>query len=246
MILAFITVAMGSSTNSDMLGCICNQVSRVRDFDEAGYFTWMYEGDKTFSHMMTTALIGGFLFCTCFPIWPNFLKVFVWYMSVTLLIFIFFLITVRALLFLFFWIAGFEFWFLPNLFDESLSFTDSFKPVISFERAKAGQLPYRIGVAVAFFSFCYWAVTQPSEFDGFVAAQGDFLKDLYAGTLLSDMSQKDKENIDKPKMQSLEDLLTKLDEDELEEAAALSEEERLESLLDNLVDEEEDIDEDEE
>ena len=47
----------------------------VRDFDEAGYFTWLYEGDKTFSHMMTTGLVIGFLFCTCFPIWPNFLKV---------------------------------------------------------------------------------------------------------------------------------------------------------------------------
>ena len=223
-----------------------NQVSRVRDFDEAGYFTWMYEGDKTFSHMMTTALIAGFLFCTCFPIWPNFLKVFVWYMSVTFLIFIFFLITVRALLFLFIWMLGYDFWFLPNLFDETLSFTDSFKPVISFEKTKSGQLLYRIGVAVAFFSFCYWAVTQPSEFDGFVAAQGDFLKDLYAGTLLSDMSQKDKENIDKPKVQSLEDLLMKLDEEVEKEDEILSEEEKLDSLLENLVDEEEEIDEEEE
>ena len=222
------------------------QVSRVRDFDEAGYFTWMYEGDKTFSHLMTTALVVGFLFCTCFPIWPNFLKVFVWYMSVTLLIFIFFLVTARALAFLFVWMAGYDFWFLPNLFDETLSFTDSFKPVIYFEKSKPGQFMYRIGVAVAFFSFCYWAVTQPSEFDGFVAAQGDFLKDLYAGTLLSDMSQKDKENIDKPKVQSLEDLLTKLDEEEEEEEKMLSEEEKLDSLLENLVDEEEEIDEEEE
>ncbi len=218
----------------------------MRDFDEAGYFTWMYEGDKTFSHLMTTALVVGFLFCTCFPIWPNFLKVFVWYMSVTLLIFIFFLVTARALAFLFVWMAGYDFWFLPNLFDETLSFTDSFKPVIYFEKSKPGQFMYRIGVAVAFFSFCYWAVTQPSEFDGFVAAQGDFLKDLYAGTLLSDMSQKDKESIDKPKVQSLEDLLTKLDEEEEEEEKMLSEEEKLDSLLENLVDEEEEIDEEEE
>jgi translocation protein SEC62 len=206
----------------------------------------MYEGDKTFSHMMTTALIGGFLFCTCFPIWPSFLKVFVWYMSVTLLIFIFFLITVRASLFLFVWIAGYDFWLLPNLFDESLSFTDSFKPLIFFEKSKSGQLPYRIGVAVAFFSFCYWAVTQPSEFDGFVAAQGDFLKDLYAGTLLSDMSQKDKEDIDKPKMPSLQDLLKNLDQDDHHEQEALSEEDKLNSLLDNLVDMEEDVEDEEE
>ena len=191
-----------------------SKVSRVRDFDEAGYFTWIYEGDKTNSHLMTAALVMGFLFCTCFPIWPNFLKVFVWYMSVTLLIFIFFLITVRAMAFLMVWILGYDFWFLPNLFDETLSFVDSFKPVYSFQKTKDGQLPYRIGVFVAFFSFCYWAITQPSEFDGFVSAQGDFLKDLYAGTLLSDTSQESKDNIDKPKVQSLKDLLASLDKEE--------------------------------
>lgn len=220
-------------------------VSRNRDFDESGYFTWLYEGDKTFSHMMTTLLIGGFLFCTCFPIWPNFLKVFVWYMSVSLLIFIFFLVTFRGVMFLFIWILGYDCWFLPNLFDETLSFVDSFKPVISWEKTKSGQLPYRIGVAVAFFSFCYWAVTQPSEFDGFKQAQVDFIKDLYEGTLLSDMSQKDKDNIDKPKMPSLDDLLKNLDSED-EEEDALSEEEQVDSMLDKLMDEEEDIDEDEE
>ncbi|EEC47295.1 predicted protein [Phaeodactylum tricornutum CCAP 1055/1] len=224
-------------------------VARVRDFDEAGYFTWVYEGDKTMSHLMSAGLIVGFLFCVCFPIWPQFLRVFVWYLSVTLLLFIFILVTFRALAFLFIWIIGFEFWFLPNLFDETLSFVDSFKPVYSFDPAKPGQLPYRIGVAVAFGSFCYWAVTQPSEFDGFRAAQGDFLKDLYAGTLLSDMSQEDKENIDKPKIQSLDDLLKSLDQDIKENADFLSEEdedEKLDSLLDNLVDIEEDIAEEEE
>ena len=134
-----------------------------------------------------------------------------------------------------------------NLFDESLGFVDSFKPVISCEPTKPGQLPYRIGVGVAFFSFCYWAVTQPSEFDGFVSAQGDFLKDLYAGTLLSDMSQEEKENIDKPKMQSLEDLLKDLDnEDEPQDDLDMENEDNLDSMLDNLLDDEEDIDEDEE
>merc|ERR1712157_142171 len=102
---------------------------------------------------------------------------------------------------------------------------------------KDGQLAYRIGVFVAFFSFCYWAVTQPSEFDGFVKGQGDFIKDLYAGTLLSDMSQKDKQDIDKPKMPTLDDIL-KMDSEDSEDKE-LSEEEKVDSLLDNLVDEEE-------
>jgi translocation protein SEC62 len=222
---------------------------RVRDFDEAGYFTWLYDGDKTMSHLMTAGLVLGFLFCVCFPIWPTFLRVFVWYLSVTLLLFIFFLITSRAALFLGVWIVGWELWFLPNLFDESLGFVDSFKPVVSCDPTKPGQLPFRLGVGVAFFSFCYWAITQPSEFDGFVSAQGDFLKDLYAGTLLSDTSQEEKENIDKPKMLSLEELLKGLDSDETENkqfGEEVDEEGKFDSLLDNLIDDEEDIDEDEE
>lgn len=52
---------------------------------------------------------------------------------------------------------------------------ESFIPVISIEPTEEGQLMYRLGVFVAFFSFCYWAVTQPSEFDGFVKGQGDFI-----------------------------------------------------------------------
>ena len=201
------------------------------------------------SHMMTTLLILGFMACVCFPIWPLFLRNFVWYMSVTFLLVTLGLMLVRWVVFLFVWVLGYEFWILPNLFDEALGFVESFQPVYSFESTKPGQLPYRIGAFVGFMSFCWWAVTQPSEFDGFVAAQGDFLKDLYAGTLLSDVSQADKENIDKPKMQSLEDLLKSLDEEEEAKAdlfdGDLDEEEKLESLLDNLVDEEEDIDEEE-
>lgn len=216
-------------------------ISRDREFDESGIFTWIYEGDKSFSHMMTTLLIMGFLFCVCFPIWPNFLKVFAWYMSVSFLLLIFFLVTFRGVIFLFVWILGYDFWFLPNLFDEQLGFVDSFKPLFSFEKTKEGQLMYRIGIAVSFFSFCWWAVTQPSEFDGFVSAQGDFIKDLYAGTLLSDMSQADKENIDKPKMESLEDLLKNLESSDDPEEELLSEEERLEAMMDNLMDTEEDL-----
>jgi len=221
-------------------------ISRLRDFDESAIFTWIYEGDKSLSHVLTTLLIIGFFCCVCFPIWPNFLKVFAWYLSASMLLFIFFLITSRGLLFLFIWIFGYDCWFLPNLFDESLGFVDSFKPVISFEKTKDGQLFYRIGSAVAFFSFCWWAVTQPSEFDGFVSAQGDFIKDLYAGTLLSDMSQQDKENIDKPKMDSLEDLLAKLESSDDPEEDELSEEERLDKMMEDLVDEEEDYYGDEE
>jgi len=162
-------------------------------------------------------------------------------MSVSFLLLIFFLVSVRGFLFLFVWILGYDFWFLPNLFDEQLGFVDSFKPLYAFEKTKEGQLMYRVGIAVAFFSFCWWAVTQPSEFDGFVSAQGDFIKDLYAGTLLSDTSQADKEDIDKPKMDSLEDLLAKLESSDDPEEEVVSDEQLLEKMMENLMEEEEDL-----
>ena len=106
------------------------QMMRNRDFDEAGYFTWVYGGDTRWTNFYTILLVLGFLFCVCFPIWPTFLRVFVWYMSVTFLLFIFGLITIRGFLFLCVWIVGWEFWFLPNLFDESLGFVESFKNLL--------------------------------------------------------------------------------------------------------------------
>lgn len=222
------------------------QLASVRTFDETGYFTWIYEGDKLLAYLMTGGLAFFALFCILQPIWPQFLKVFVWYLSVSFVLIVFGIITVRGTLFMMIWILGFEFWIFPNLFDESLGFVESFIPFYSIERTKEGQVLYRLGVAAAIFSFSWWAVTQPSEFDGYIAAQGDFLKDLYAGNLLSDMSQSAKENIDKPQMQSLDDLLKTLDE-EIEKADIMPEtEEEVDSLLENLVDNEEEILSDEE
>lgn len=76
------------------------------------------------------------------------------------------------------------------------------------------------------------------------------MKDLYAGTLLSDMSQEQKENIDKPKVQSLDDLLKSLDheiENDVDDLGAdLDDEDNLDSMLDKMVENEEDIDDEEE
>mmetsp|Transcript_546 Transcript_546/g.728 ORF Transcript_546/g.728 Transcript_546/m.728 type:complete len:333 (+) Transcript_546:276-1274(+) len=232
------------------------ELSNSRVFEETGVFVWVYEGDKTKMHLMTGGLIVCALLMALQPVWPMYIRVFVWYLAVSFLLFVFGLILIRAMLFLFIWIAGYEFWFLPNLFDESLGFYESFVPVVSFEPTKPGQLWIRLSVGVAFFSFCYWALTQPSEFDDFVQGQGDFLKDLYAGNLLSDMSQADKENIDKPRMQSLDDLLKSLEDDEDEfteniqpkraDATEEQEEEEVADLLDSLIDDEEIITSDEE
>jgi translocation protein SEC62 len=203
------------------------EVSRDQTFQPSGYYTWIYLGSQTLSHLMTTLIIVGFLVVTCFPIWPQFLKVWMWYLSVTLLVFMLTFLSLRALIWLACWTCGYEFWILPRLFDESLAFCESFVPVWSFEPGSPGQGYYRSTVVVGFIAFLYWAYTQPTDFDSFIAAQKDFVADLYEGNLLTDVSQEAKENIDKPRMQSLEDILRELDEEEGEGT---------DSLIDQLLD----------
>ena len=114
-------------------------VSRDKEFTEDGYYAWLYEGDATYSNVLTGLVIAGFLACVCFPLWPQFLKVWIWYLSCTLLLVIFGLCIVRGVAFTVFWIGGYEFWILPNLFDESLGVAESFVPVFTFQPAAEGQ-----------------------------------------------------------------------------------------------------------
>lgn len=194
------------------------RVSQRNVFEEGGYFTWMYAGDTTWSNIATVALVAIVIICTLLPIWPDWAKKILWYCSVTFLIGMLSFCSIRFVLFLFMWILGYEFWVFPRLFDETLSFQDSFKPIISFEKGKPGEGYYRIGLVIALAGFVAWACTQPTEFDGFIQAQRHFLDDLYSGNLLADVAQEAKDNIDKAKrVPNLEELLREVEEEERRE-----------------------------
>ena len=61
--------------------------------------------------------------------------------------------------------------------------------VYTFEKGTSGQGIYRIIAVGGVIAFCVWAYNQPTDFDTFIAAQSDFMSDLYAGKLISDVSQ---------------------------------------------------------
>lgn len=208
-----------SEKNKDRKGTL--QIAKRNVFEEGGYYTWMISGNMTWSHIATGAVMATILGFTLLPIWPDAAKRVLWYCSVTFLISTLAFCLVRFLLFLLLWLFGYEFWIFPRLFDESLSFQDSFKPFYSFEKAAPGQGYYRIGLLVALAAFVYWACTQPTEFDGFLKAQKDFLDDIYSGNLLADVSQEQKMNIDRTKrVPDLEDLLREIAEEDRISATA--------------------------
>mmetsp|Transcript_9552 Transcript_9552/g.19061 ORF Transcript_9552/g.19061 Transcript_9552/m.19061 type:complete len:310 (+) Transcript_9552:41-970(+) len=198
-------------------------ISPEKDFAEDGYYVWIWEGDQSMNRGLLFLIIAAFLLVTCFPLWPNVMKAWVWYLSCTLLVAIVGLCIVRGVAFLVVWIGGYHFWILPNLFDEQLGVAESFVPLFSLTAGGSDTHArlFRFFIFAFFAGFVHWAVSQPTEFDGMISAQKSFLDDLYSGNLLSDMSQQAQDDIDKVKLKSLDDLLQELDEVEDDEAAEM-------------------------
>ncbi|CAI5738636.1 unnamed protein product [Hyaloperonospora brassicae] len=186
-------------------------------FTPDGYYTWMYEGSKTFRNILTALLIISFFTVTCFPIWPQWAKVALWYLSVTFLIFVAIFVVVRLVIFFILWMIGYEYWLLPNIFDDNLSVVDSFVPLYSLRSTEPSERIYRVVGLVAFVCFCVWVKNQPTDFDDYMELTKQFTDDIYSGKLLSDMSQKDQDNIDAVKVPDLEDLLKDDEDDEGDE-----------------------------
>jgi translocation protein SEC62 len=183
----------------------------------------MYSGNMVWSNMATVAVIAVVIIFTLLPVWPPMAKKILWWISVTFLLITFTFLMIRLILFLLCWICGFEFWIFPRLFDETLGIIESFQPTYVFERGSPGQGYYRIALLLALVGFVGWALSQPTEFDGFIKAQKEFVDDLYSGNLLADVAahRENLENLERSKrFPKIDQLLREMEEDERENAAA--------------------------
>jgi len=99
-------------------------------FDEEGLYTWVYEGSKTKLYLLCGGMLTGALGLCMIQIWPLWLKIGVWWCSVTFLTTFGVLAVVRLILFILMWVVGFRGWWLfPNLFDDNQTFAGSFQPI---------------------------------------------------------------------------------------------------------------------
>ena len=192
------------------------------------FFIWDFEGTSQSLKNVLSAMVVIICIALClFPLWPRFAKAGLWYLSVTFLLFLTGFIIIRLILWLIFWLCGYEAWILPNVFDDDLPVNESFTPLFSFEKGGDGEGTARI-VVILFIGVCgYLVATAPTSFDTYVSESKKFTFDLYEGKFLSDRSQQAKDNIDKPKFDTLEDILGFTDEP----AATTSEEEAHEATV---------------
>jgi len=99
-------------------------------FDEDSLYTWVYEGSKTKLYLMCAGMLLGALILCMIQIWPLWMKIGVWWCSVTFLTTFGVLCVVRLGLFCLMFIVGFRgIWLFPNLFDDNQTFAGSFMPI---------------------------------------------------------------------------------------------------------------------
>ena len=202
-------------------------------FKPGDFYVWHYEGDQTKRNVLMTLIVCVVFFFCLMPAWPRFMKIGVWYSSVTLLLILVGFTVFRMLLWLIVWISsGWHLTIFPYIFIDGIPITDAFipwGPAIPawssggswYQDELDSMRYYRVGALVACIGISFWVYSQPTEFDDYMSATKGFTDDLYSGNLLSDMSNADKVNIDKPKYQSLADILF----EEAENAAEADKEE---------------------
>lgn len=89
--------------------------------DSTGFYVLYLEQSQSSLYFYLVLIIVGILAFCLLPVWPLELKIFIWWVSYILLIFMLGLIIVRWILYGFFLIFGKEFWLFPDLFNDNVS-----------------------------------------------------------------------------------------------------------------------------
>ena len=98
--------------------------------DDASVYIWQYEGSKSKMKFMSFGLIALSAGLCMMKIWPLWLKILVYWSSLTLLVTLVSLMAIRLVLYSVMWIVGFRgVWLFPNLMRDDIGFTEIFRPV---------------------------------------------------------------------------------------------------------------------
>lgn len=115
------------------------QPNPVQEIKEDGYYMWIWEGSQFRLYIGAALLVATILAGVLFPLWPNFLRMGVWYLSVAVLclVGVFFGIAIvrLALYIITYPVLPRGFWLFPNLFED-VGIIESFIPLYGFDPVK--------------------------------------------------------------------------------------------------------------
>lgn len=101
---------------------------------EGGIYIFNVPKSRSKTYLWLFLMIGMAFFFLLFKVWPDWLRIGVWYVSFYLLCALIGTAVLRVVLYIILFHLGVDFWLFPNYFIDSNDFFDSFRPVWSFDR----------------------------------------------------------------------------------------------------------------
>lgn len=127
------------------------QPNSVQEIKEDGYYMWIWEGSQFRVYIGAALLVATILAGVLFPLWPNFLRMGVWYLSVAVLCLVgvfFGIAIVRLVLYIISYpILPRGFWLFPNLFED-VGVIESFVPLYGFDPVKEKKSKSKVAATV--------------------------------------------------------------------------------------------------
>ncbi|KAI8969803.1 translocation protein Sec62-domain-containing protein [Pilobolus umbonatus] len=115
------------------------QPNPVQGIQEDSYYMWLWEGSQFRLYVGAALLVATILAAVLFPLWPSFLRLGVWYLSMGILCLVglFFAIAlIRLVLYVISYpILPRGFWLFPNLFEDC-GVLESFVPLYGFDEVR--------------------------------------------------------------------------------------------------------------
>jgi len=99
-----------------------------------GFYLFTVEQSNVKQTLWLMFMVFLAFFFLLFRVWPEWLRLGVWYISWYMLCFLIGTAIVRAIVWFVIWHLGIDFWIFPNYFIDSDNILDSFVPILSLER----------------------------------------------------------------------------------------------------------------
>jgi len=113
-----------------------------KSFSEQSFYVWLIEPSQTTALIKAISLVVGVLAITCIRIWPVWLRIALFWISLFLLATMILMHALHVASYFFFFLIGLRgVYFLPNLYDDEVGLLESFSPL--FGRGGEHQARWR-------------------------------------------------------------------------------------------------------
>jgi len=115
------------------------QITQMQQFKADGYYAWFYEGSQWMTYAGGVGMVALLLIGVMFPLWPSFMRVGAWYLSMAVLGFLVALFALALVRLIVYILTIFTLppglWIFPQLFAD-VGFFESFVPLYEWDYPK--------------------------------------------------------------------------------------------------------------